>query len=368
MPQVPTYDSFQVAPTVNPEVRVVAPEYQDFASQQQAKMGAAMLGAGAVGSRIAADMQNTANAVRVDDAINQTKEAALALTYDKNDGFTSIKGQAALDRASGQPLAVEYKKKLSERISQLSEKLGNDSQRQAFALKANDLVTNFYGMATAHETKEFTEYFLAQIAARKANPTGDLLCDIANAQIDGEELTDDEQLGMLQQFLVAGNETTTNLISNMIRYLAENPSIQTHIRQHPELIEPFVEEMLRSEAPVGGLFRQAKVDVEIAGTTIPAGDHMWLVFASANRDECKFAEPDVVNPERANVKDHLAFGNGEHFCPGAGLARAEARIALQLVLEHLDDIRLTPDNDFPYGDSFVLRGLTSLKIIATPKN
>ena len=91
MPQVPTYDSFQVAPTVNPEVRVVAPEYQDFASQQQAKMGTAMLGAGAVGSRIAADMQNTANAVRVDDAVNQTKEAALALTYDKDNGFTTIK-------------------------------------------------------------------------------------------------------------------------------------------------------------------------------------------------------------------------------------------------------------------------------------
>jgi len=217
-------------------------------------------------------------------------------------------------------------------------------------------------------TKEFTEYFLAQIAARKVSPTGDLLCDIANAQIDGEELTDDEQLGMLQQFLVAGNETTTNLISNMIRCLAENPDLQNRIRQQPELIEAFVEEMLRSEAPVGGLFRQAKIDVEIAGTKIPAGDHMWLVFASANRDECKFAAPDSVDPERANVKDHLAFGNGEHFCPGAGLARAEARIALQLVLEHLDDIRLAPDNDFPYGDSFVLRGLTSLKITATPKN
>jgi cytochrome P450 len=216
-------------------------------------------------------------------------------------------------------------------------------------------------------TKEFTEYFLAQIAARKAQPTGDLLCDIANAKIDGEELTDDEQLGMLQQFLVAGNETTTNLISNMIRCLAENPELQDRIRQNPELIEPFVEEMLRSEAPVGGLFRQAKVDVDIAGTTIPAGDHMWLVFASANRDECKFSGPDAIDPERANVKDHLAFGNGEHFCPGAGLARAEARIALQLVLEHLDDIKLTADNDFPYGDSFVLRGLTSLKITAKPK-
>jgi cytochrome P450 len=217
-------------------------------------------------------------------------------------------------------------------------------------------------------TKEFTEYFLGQIAARKAQPTGDLLCDIANAKIDGEELTDDEQLGMLQQFLVAGNETTTNLISNMIRCLAENPDLQNRLRQQPELIEAFVEEMLRSEAPVGGLFRQAKVDVDIAGTTIPAGDHMWLVFASANRDECKFAAPDSVDPERTNVKDHLAFGNGEHFCPGAGLARAEARIALQLVLEHLDDIKLASDNDFPYGDSFVLRGLTSLKITATPKN
>ena len=182
MPQVPTYDSFQVAPTVNPEVRVVAPEYQDFASQQQAKMGAAMLGAGAVGSRIAADMQNTANAVRVDDAINQTKEAALALTYDKNDGFTSIKGQAALDRASGQPLAVEYKKKLSERISQLSEKLGNDSQRQAFALKANDLVTNFYGMATAHETKEFTEYTLSVQEGKLKNASNAIVLDPLNTE------------------------------------------------------------------------------------------------------------------------------------------------------------------------------------------
>jgi len=158
------------------------------------------------------------------------------------------------------------------------------------------------------------------------------------------------------------------LISNMIRCLAENHDLQNRLRQQPELIEAFVEEMLRSEAPVGGLFRQAKVVVDIAGTTIPAGDHMWLVFASANRDECKFAAPDSVDPERTNVKDHLAFGNGEHFCPGAGLARAEARIALQLVLEHLEDIKLASDNDFPYGDSFVLRGLTSLKITATPKN
>jgi cytochrome P450 len=213
-------------------------------------------------------------------------------------------------------------------------------------------------------TKEFTEYFLAQIAVRKESPTEDLLSDIANARIDGEELTDDEQLGMLQQFLVAGNETTTNLIANIIRRLAEDPALQERVRAEPALIEGLVEEMLRLEAPVGGLFRQAKVDVEVAGTRIPAGDHLWLLFASANRDGCKFAAPDEVDPERANVKEHLAFGNGEHFCPGAGLARSEARIAITHLLGTLRNIRLAPDNDFHYGDSFVLRGLTGLRITA----
>lgn len=213
-------------------------------------------------------------------------------------------------------------------------------------------------------TKEFTEYFLAQIAARKVEATGDLLSDIANAQIDGEELTDDEQLGMLQQFLVAGNETTTNLIGNIVRRLAEEPDLQERVRANPELVEGLVEEMLRLEAPVGGLFRQAKVDVEIAGTRIPAGDHLWILFASANRDECKFDSPDSVDPARANVKEHLAFGNGEHFCPGAGLARSEARIATQMLLGGLRNIRLAPDNDFRFGDSFVLRGLTGLRITA----
>jgi cytochrome P450 len=188
-------------------------------------------------------------------------------------------------------------------------------------------------------TKEFTEYFLAQIAVRKESPTEDLLSDIANARIDGEELTDDEQLGMLQQFLVAGNETTTNLIANIIRRLAEDPALQERVRAEPALIEGLVEEMLRLEAPVGGLFRQAKVDVEVAGTRIPAGDHLWLLFASANRDGCKFAAPDEVDPERTNVKEHLAFGNGEHFCPGAGLARSEARIAITHLLGTLRNIR-----------------------------
>jgi cytochrome P450 len=216
-------------------------------------------------------------------------------------------------------------------------------------------------------TKAFNEYFLARIAERKVQPTDDILSDIANAVIDGEELTDDEQLGMLTQFLVAGNETTTKLITNIVRQLAESPELQTRVRNDRSLVEPLVEEMLRIEAPVGGLFRQTKVDVEINGTAIPAGQHLWLLFASANRDECRFAEPDVVDVDRSNAKEHLAFGNGEHFCPGAGLARAEARIATEVVLDRLADLRLSPDNDYRYGDSFVLRGLERLVVTASPR-
>lgn len=219
-----------------------------------------------------------------------------------------------------------------------------------------------------HSTREFTDYFLAEIAERKRQPREDLLSDIANAEIDGEALTDDEQLGMLQQFLVAGNETTTTLITNMIRHLAEDPELQRRVRGDAAAVETLVEEMLRLEAPVGGLFRQAKVDVDVGGSTVRAGDHLWLVFASANRDECKFADPDRVDLDRSNVKEHLAFGNGEHFCPGAGLARTEARISIARFLDQFDDIQLDPSNDFPFGDSFVLRGLTHLAITATPRN
>ena len=213
-------------------------------------------------------------------------------------------------------------------------------------------------------TKEFSEYFLDQLERRRLEPRDDVLSDLATGCIDGERLTDDEQLGMLQQFLIAGNETTTTLIANIVKYLAENPQMQERVRADRSLVEPLVEEMLRFEAPVGGLFRQATADVVIGESRIATGDHLWLVFASANRDECRFADPDIVEPNRANVKDHVAFGFGEHFCPGAGLARAEARIATNVLLDHLAEIALVPDRPQIYGDSFVLRGLLSLAVTA----
>ncbi|CAN5427665.1 cytochrome P450 [soil metagenome] len=215
-------------------------------------------------------------------------------------------------------------------------------------------------------SKEFAEYFGEKLADRRANPTGDVISDVANAELDGEMLSEAEMLGMLQQFLVAGNETTTNLLTNIAHRFATDRELQERVRADRSLVEGLVEEALRYEAPVGGLFRQAKVDVEIGGVTIPAGDHLWLLYASANRDPEKFDDPDAFDPCRANVRDHLAFGHGEHFCIGAGLARAEARIGTNAILDRMGDIELADDNDFRCGDTFVLRGYSRLLLRFTP--
>jgi cytochrome P450 len=216
-------------------------------------------------------------------------------------------------------------------------------------------------------SKEFSEYFLARIADRRATPREDLISDVATAELDGERLTDAEMLGMLQQFLVAGNETTTKLLTNIVHQLAVDAELQDRVRADRELVEGLVEEALRYEAPVGGLFRQAKEDVEIGGQTIAAGEHVWIVYASANRDGAKFPEPDAFDPCRGNVRDHVAFGHGEHYCIGAGLARAEARIGVNRILDRMGDIRLAEGrNDFTYEDTFVLRGLRQLFVTFEP--
>ena len=144
---------------------------------------------------------------------------------------------------------------------------------------------------------------------------------MANAELDGELLSLEEQLSMLTQFLVAGNETTTKLLTNLACHLATDGDLQARVRSDRALVDGLVEEALRLEAPVGGLFRQAKTDLELGGERIEAGDHVWVLYASANRDQDRFPEPDQLDPCRANVSDHLAFGHGEHYCIGAGLAQ-----------------------------------------------
>tara|TARA_Y100001970_G_scaffold272294_1_gene368810 strand:+ start:9503 stop:10798 length:1296 start_codon:yes stop_codon:yes gene_type:complete len=211
---------------------------------------------------------------------------------------------------------------------------------------------------------EFNEFFGNLLQLRREEAQEDIISDVANAEVNDEMLNEAEMLSMLQQFLVAGNETTTKLLTNLMHHLAVEAGLEEQLRNDPSLIDNFIEEGLRFEAPVGGLFRMAKEDTTVGNTQLCEGDHIWLIFAAANRDPQMFSQPDTFSVDRENSRDHLAFGHGEHFCIGAMLARLEARIAVEQILERMENIRLVDDkNSFEYEDTFVLRGLKELHIV-----
>lgn len=161
MPRVPTYDSFQATPNTLPQTRMVMPEMPDVAGQQAQQMGRAMMVGGQQIGQVALDMQQQANQLRVDDALNKAKEAALRLTYDKDVGFTNLRGINALERPDGKPLADEYADTLKRSIDDIAGTLGNDAQRQAFSLRSNDILTSMRGSAIQHEAQEFKTYSLS---------------------------------------------------------------------------------------------------------------------------------------------------------------------------------------------------------------
>lgn len=209
---------------------------------------------------------------------------------------------------------------------------------------------------------EFFEYFTARIEqAAAAEPTPDILSDVVHARTeDGEGLSVPEMLGMFSQFLTAGNETTTKLIASGVLRLLEDPELLAEVRADPARIEHFVEETLRLDAPVQGLFRVATRDTEVGGVAIPEGAAVWLVYASANRDDDVFGCPAELDMGRDNARQHLSFGFGEHFCVGAALARLEAAIGLRVLLDRFPKLALSPRHVSEYEPSYVLHGLRAL--------
>jgi cytochrome P450 len=217
--------------------------------------------------------------------------------------------------------------------------------------------------------KGFNEFFGDLLQERRESPLEDIISDVATAEVNDEMLNEAEMLSMLQQFLVAGNETTTKLLTNLMHRLAVDDGLEQLLRNDLSLIDNFIEEGLRYEAPVGGLFRSAKIDTEVNGMQIKAGQHIWVIFAAANRDPEIFPDPDVFSVERDNAREHIAFGHGEHYCIGALLARSEAKIAMQRLLENIENISLLEDkNNFEYEESFVLRGLKELHVSYDVRN
>jgi len=200
-----------------------------------------------------------------------------------------------------------------------------------------------------------SEYFQEIIDARRKQPRNDLISQLVRAESEDQSLSGEEVMSFTGLLLIAGNETTTNLITNGTLALLENPAEMKKVQNDRSLIPNMVEESLRYDAPVQFLFRTAAQDVEVAGTTIPQGSVVLPLYASGNRDERRYPDADRFDVTR-NAQGHLAFGLGIHFCLGAPLARLEARVVFEALIERFPDLRRT-GKPIERVDSPFLRGI-----------
>ena len=224
--------------------------------------------------------------------------------------------------------------------------------------------------ARAKEASDGVVAMLGELVRTKQRqPDDDLVSGLINAR-DGEERLDNQELlSTIFQLIVAGHDTTTSLIGNGVVALLRNPDQLAQLRNDPGSIAAAVEELLRYDAPVPhATFRYAIEPVTIGDVTIPAGDQVVIGLAAANRDPDRYANPELLDMDRAESR-HLAFGHGIHHCLGAVLARMEGQLAIGSLLRRFPELRLAaPDRElrWDHGDGLVLRGLTELPVIPGP--
>ncbi len=212
---------------------------------------------------------------------------------------------------------------------------------------------------------EIRTYLPRLLAQRRQEPRDDLLTRLVQAEVDGEQLTEEEVCAFFQILLVAGQETTTHLISNAIVCLLEHPGELARLRANLDLLPSAIEEVLRYRAPLQWVMRAPKHDVEMHGVTIPAGKLILPVIGSANRDPRVFPDANRFDITR-NQNPHLAFGQGLHVCLGAPLARLEARIALTDLLERLPDLRFASDDPWSPRQALNAHGPSHLPVRFQP--
>lgn len=216
--------------------------------------------------------------------------------------------------------------------------------------------------------------FRSYITSRRERPRADVLTALARATYADGSVPEVEEVVKLATFLfAAGQETTTKLLGAAVRNLAEDPVIQARVRAERQLIPAFLEETLRLESPVKSHFRMARSSTEIAGCPIGAGTTVMLLPGASNRDPRKFPDPTRLDVDRRNAREHLAFGRGAHSCPGAPLARAEARISIDRILDLTADLRIDESRHgapgartYRYEPTFVMRGLSELHVEFDP--
>ncbi|RKE23488.1 cytochrome P450 [Streptomyces sp. TLI_171] len=236
-----------------------------------------------------------------------------------------------------------------------------DPDRDAFHAWSAELVAPSSAEAAGVAVGAMTDRLTALVEERRSDPRGDLLSALVSAPADG--LSAEELLGMAFLLLVAGHETTVNLVSGTVLALLTHPEQFAAVRADPGLVDAAVEETLRHDGPVESTaFRFATAPVRIGDTTVPAGDSVLVSLAAASRDPRHFPDPDRFDLHRAPV-GHLAFGHGIHHCLGAPLARVEAAVAVRTLIERHPGLALDADpTDLEWRPSTMLRGLTRLPV------
>jgi cytochrome P450 len=217
-------------------------------------------------------------------------------------------------------------------------------------------------IAASQEVKEYVANILED---RRREPREDLITDLANAELDGERLGDEEIFSFVRLLLPAGVETTYRSTGNMLLTLLSNTDQLDAVRADRSLIPQTIEESLRLETPLLNITRLATRDTDVDGVSIPAGSTVMLMLAAANREETRYPDPD---PDRFDIgrndpKPHISFGQGPHVCLGMHLARMEMRVALNLLFDRLPNLRLDPDADDPHIRGQVFRSPTSVPVL-----
>lgn len=243
----------------------------------------------------------------------------------------------------------------------------------AFVDRLGHMITRERELECAREVVEFQHFVKAQADARRVTPRDDLLSDLVHAQVDGERPLDDaELLSVMQQLMVAGNETTTSALAGGLLQLIRNPdqmalAVAAADAHNERAIINLVEEVLRTESPTSGMWRVVRHDTVLGGVAIPAGTMAQLRYAAANRDPAKYPDPDRFDLTRENARTHLAFGKGIHMCVGNMLSRKEMALAFGELLRRLTGFALAEGFTPSWPANALLRGLTTLPIVCEPR-
>lgn len=272
--------------------------------------------------------------------------------------------------AEGEPFDVVEQLAYPLPVMAIAELLGVPvDDRASFRTWSNQLIAGTNEMASEEQlaaasegAENLKEYFRGEIARRRRQPDGDDLVSRLVAANEGEVLDDAELLSSCVLLLVAGNETTTNLISNMALALGRDHEQRARVVADPTLVPSTVEEVMRYDSPVQATVRVATVDVELAGQHVAAGEMVFVLLAAANRDSARFEEPERFDVART-PNPHLGFGHGIHFCLGSALAKLEARLALERLTAVAPQYELRCDpTQLDYGPSFIFHSPKALPI------